>query len=251
MPDCEYAGAELKLFAKAVCWKSYVASMVGKYLVGEVLEVGAGLGSMTRRLRDGRQTRWVALEPDANLAGKLSQTAQARPFRAPVEVVVGTVRDFEPVPTFDAIVYADVLEHVEDDRGELEYAAGLLRPGGRLIVLAPAHRWLYSPFDAAIGHFRRYSARSLARIAPRSLEIERMMYLDSVGMLASIGNRFLLARSIPSMGQLVFWDRRLVRLSRVLDAVTGFRVGKSVVGIWRRPTPGICLELNSEPPQQG
>ena len=54
-------------------------------------------------------------------------------------------RRWEPSTTlpaeakFDAILYIDVLEHIEDDRAEMARAAARLKPGGALIVLAPAH----------------------------------------------------------------------------------------------------------------
>ena len=57
-------------------------------------------------------------------------------------------------------------EHIENDREELERAAARLRPGGRVIVLAPAHQWLFTPFDAAIAHFRRYNRSMMRNLRP-------------------------------------------------------------------------------------
>ena len=145
----------------------------------------------------------------------------------------GTVRGLQGEPGFDAILYIDVLEHIADDAAELAAAARLLRPGGALIVLAPAHPWLYSPFDRAIGHHRRYTRRSLARIAPPGLRRLVLRYLDSVGLLASAGNRFLLRRSLPTPRDIARWDGLMVPISRRLDAWLAFRVGKSVLGVWR------------------
>ena len=99
---------------------------------------------------------------------------------------------------FDTILYVDVLEHIEDDRGELAGAAARLRTGGHVVVLAPAHQALYSPFDKAIGHFRRYSHRSLLAAAPSTLQPVAAYYLDAVGMAASLANRLLLRASMPS-----------------------------------------------------
>jgi SAM-dependent methyltransferase len=148
-----------------------------------------------------------------------------------VRVEVGTIRGLEEA-SFDTILYVDVLEHIEDDRGELERAAARLRPGGRLVVLAPAHQWLFSPFDSAIGHFRRYTKRSLRELAPPGLELTRLRYLDSVGLLASGANRFLLKSSSPNLGQIRFWDRVLVRASRMVDPLLAYSVGKSVLSVW-------------------
>ncbi len=95
-----------------------------------------------------------------------------------------------------------------------------------MIVLSPAHNWLFSPFDAAIGHFRRYSRKSLIAVAPDSLRLVRAFYLDSVGMAASLANRLFLKASSPTLAQIHFWDRNLVRASQFVDPLVGRRLGK-------------------------
>jgi len=126
----------------------------------------------------------------------------------------------------------DVLEHIEDDRGELSRAAAHLRPGGRLVVLSPAHQSLFSPFDAAIGHFRRYDRPMLGALTPTGLRVERMRYLDCAGLLLSAANRLLLRRSMPTEGQLRFWDRWVVPISRVCDRLLWYGAGKTVLAVW-------------------
>lgn len=231
-----YPGTELQLFAGARRWKRYLRAQLGPYVRGDVLEVGAGIGTTTRALWSSAVRSWTALEPDPELS-RAARDGAAPVGGAPLRHVVGTVADLERAPVFDAILYVDVLEHVGDDRGELERAAGLLRPGGRLVVVAPAHQLLYTPFDEAIGHFRRYSAGQLRALTPGALRIERTFYLDSVGLLASGGNRLLLRSAAPSPFQVrVVWDGLLVPLSRVVDPLLGRRIGKTVVAIWAKGT---------------
>jgi hypothetical protein len=61
-----------------------------------------------------------------------------------------------------------------------------------------------------------------------------MIYLDSAGMLASSGNRLLLKQSMPTLRQILFWDRYLVPVSRVLDRLVLHGFGKSLLGIWTK-----------------
>jgi hypothetical protein len=93
----------------------------------------------------------------------------------------------------------------------------------------------FSPFDQAIGHYRRYSRGSLAALAPTSLEQVTLIYLDSVGMLLSLGNRFILRSARPSEASLRFWNDRIIPISRRLDPMLGYNLGKTVLGIWRNP----------------
>jgi hypothetical protein len=135
---------------------------------------------------------------------------------------------------FDSIVYIDVLEHIEDDKSELAQAFHLLRPGGRLIVLAPALQALYSPFDKAIGHYRRYARKSLRSCTPPSSRLEKLAYLDCVGLIASGANRLILKQSSPSLRQILFWDKYMIPVSRILDPLIGHRLGKSILAVWVR-----------------
>jgi SAM-dependent methyltransferase len=199
--------------------------------------VGAGHGSFTKVLCDGLADRWVGLEPDPELAARLDRSIAHGELPSCCRAVVGTITALEPGDTFDTILYMDVLEHIEDDGAELARAAAHLRPGGHVIVLSPAHGQLYTPFDEAIGHYRRYGRRMLRAAAPESLEPVRVVYLDSVGMLASLGNKLILKSSMPTAKQVALWNRLMVPISQLLDPILGYSLGKSVLGIWRRRGP--------------
>src|SRR5258708_8340653 len=186
MTDLAYVGNELSLFAGATTWKSYVRSHLRPYLSGDILEVGAGIGAATATFYDGTQRRWVCLEPDRDLADRIK--SNLNPELTNCEVVVGTLSNLDPREQFDSILYMDVLEHIEADAAELARAASHLKPNGILAILAPALPWLFTPFDKAIGHYRRYTKNSLRSIAPQGLREVKCIYLDSAGFLASLGN---------------------------------------------------------------
>lgn len=234
MTQYRYAGSELSIFAEATTWQSYVRSHVRAYVGKQVLEVGTGLGSVTEALyRDGVE-RWVCLEPDARLAGKLVKAIADGVLPPGCEVVEGTLGRVDEHQLFDSVLYMDVLEHIEDDAGQLGLAAEHLRSSGHLIVVSPAHQWLFSPFDQSIGHLRRYTKRTLSSLTPKTTDLVRLQYLDPVGLLSSLGNRLLMRRSVPTRRQIVFWDKLMVPVSRILDPLLAFSVGKSVVAIWRK-----------------
>ena len=234
MTALHYVGRELDLFAHASNWKRYWSSRISPLISGDVLEVGAGLGANTPLLYPSRARSWTCLEPDPDLAKRLQSARVGNPQAVDCATIVGTTESLEARAQFDAILYIDVLEHIEHDREELARASNLLRTGGMLIVLSPAHQWLYTPFDAAIGHFRRYNRTSLAGCSPPSCAMEQLVYLDSVGMLASLGNYLFLQQSTPTLRQILFWDRYLVRSSTILDALLFHSLGKSILGVWRK-----------------
>jgi len=229
-----YQGSELEIFQHATNWKRYYAARLRRYIKGDVLEVGAGLGGTARFLCTGSEKSWTCLEPDQRLLERLRNSLAERPLPVPSEAVPLTLTAVGE-QAFDCILYIDVLEHIADDKAQLAACVGKLRPGGHVVVLSPAYQWLFSAFDREIGHHRRYTTRALALAAPTQLQLVEALYLDSVGILASLANRVLLRERYPTLSQIRFWDSVVVPLSRVLDAVCRYRFGKTVIAVWKRP----------------
>ncbi|MEO6933039.1 MAG: class I SAM-dependent methyltransferase, partial [Chitinophagaceae bacterium] len=190
-------------------------------------EVGAGPGNFTSYLLTDRARSWTFVEPDPAFASKLAKSYGD--YSLPVEVFQGTILNVGNSRSFDSIIYLDVLEHIEHDDKEIQHMIDHLNPGGFIIILCPAFNFLYSPFDKAIGHYRRYTRTSLLKLFPASLNIRRAVYLDSTGFLASAANKLMLKQSYPSQGQVKFWDRLLVPCSRFTDIVFSRFFGRSIL----------------------
>jgi SAM-dependent methyltransferase len=135
---------------------------------------------------------------------------------------------------FDAILYIDVLEHIESDREEISKAAALLNNGGHLIVLSPAFQFLYNPFDKAIGHYRRYNKRMLRQLTPHTLKLLHCRYYDSAGYFAALVNKLLLRQKYPTVKQVLFWDRWIIPVSRITDKLLFNSFGKSIISVWKK-----------------
>src|SRR5690348_5415327 len=166
----QYIGSELEIFEHAKHWKNYYASFIKPSLGRSVAEVGAGLGGTTPVLCDGSQQQWICIEPDPDLVKKIEQKIADGIIPSVCKTFNGYLTSL--TTKFDSIIYIDVIEHIENDKAELEVAAGLLSTGGYLIILVPAHQKLFSEFDRMIGHFRRYNRNSLKSIIPQTMEIE-------------------------------------------------------------------------------
>ena len=234
MSDVKYIGEELEIFAHARNLKNYYGSLLRPYFGQRVLEAGAGLGATTLTLYDQKVIEWVCLEPDKGFYQLLEKRIHRKELPAACKAIHGTLTNLDPSDMYDTIIYIDVVEHIENDKAETQAAFRHLKPGGKLIILSPAHQWLFTPFDRAIGHFRRYSRASLSKIGPDDCVEVKIIYLDSAGMLLSLANKLLLQQSMPTVKQILFWDQWIIPISKILDRILFFRLGKSVAGIWKR-----------------
>jgi len=233
MNDFSYIGTELETFNHATEWKKYYGKYLHPFLGEEVLEVGAGIGGTTKILCNSRQKRWVCLEPDQSLVARIKNKIAAGHLPPVCEARAISSAELTDEEKFDSIVYIDVLEHIENDKDEMLTISKHLKKNGFLIVLSPAHQKLFTPFDKAIGHFRRYNKKTLAEAVPKNLKCVKLIYLDSIGLLASLGNKLILNSSSPSYKQIQFWDKRLVPISRFADVILRFHLGKSIIGVWQ------------------
>lgn len=130
MQELVYAGNELELFQLANIWKGYYGKLLQPYMHKKVLDVGAGIGSTSGYLYNGKQEEWICLEPDPVLFIRLSQKITDKQLPACCSAVKGTIADLEQGQKFGTILYIDVIEHIEHDAAELREAEKLLEDGG-------------------------------------------------------------------------------------------------------------------------
>ena len=229
-----YPGQELDLFEYALKWKKYFSDFIQQHIGGHVLECGAGIGATSKILNNSLVKEWTLLEPDKKMVALLKNKINNQELPVFCKVEEGDISVFENKPQFDTILYIDVLEHLKNDREELVKAAALLNQKGKLIILSPAFPALYSNFDKAIGHYKRYTKKELLSIMPESMNKISLRYLDSSGFFLSFANKTLLKQKYPTRNQINFWDSYIVPISKISDRIVNYSFGKSILGIWEK-----------------
>jgi len=155
----------LKLLQKASRYNGWVYEMLRPYIGHDILEVGSGIGNMTRYfVGHGRVT---ATDISPFCLRELRRTyAQNDTVR--VQALDISRNSYPEKELYDTIICLNVLEHIEDDVAALHNMRSLLKPGGRLLLYVPANPRLYCDIDRGVGHYRRYLLEDLTSKLKRS-----------------------------------------------------------------------------------
>ena len=147
----KYLNEVLEFFDISDNYRSYQIELFGNYVGKEILEVGAGRGKIIEILAQNSEKQFTLLELDKNFFDFLNNKFKSKNIKV-LEERTQNIKENK----FDTIFYLDVIEHIEDDRFELDTAYNLLKKNGHLIIIVPAFQILFSKFDQRVGHFRRY-----------------------------------------------------------------------------------------------
>jgi SAM-dependent methyltransferase len=234
----DYHGLDLSAMSHAANYHAWILGEIAPFLGDRIAEVGAGAGTISSLLAGQRPRQLLVVEPSPAMHARLLENV-ARTGNV-LDVHHGVLADVaERYPAhFDSVLYINVLEHITDEAGELESAWRVLRPGGHLCIFAPALPWLYSDFDASVGHKRRYSRPALRGVVERGgFELIRLRYFDLAGVLPWLlfyrfGRRRLAAADVRA------YDRLVVPLMRRVEPFLPNVIGKNLVAIGRKPGSG-------------
>ncbi|MPY93811.1 MAG: glycosyltransferase [Acidimicrobiia bacterium] len=211
-------------------YADWIVNLFVPHLGDQVLEVGAGHGTLVSRLA--RHAHVTASD-----ASERCVATMARAFAKDERV---TVRAFdllmdEPTGAFDSVVMANVLEHLPDDVLALRKVHEQLLPGGAALVFVPALDALYSRFDHKIGHYRRYDRRQLAALARQAgLVVGELRYVNPVGALGWLVTVRGLGR-FPNPGAVAAFDRHVVPRLEAIERRWRPPVGQSLFLAAHRP----------------
>jgi SAM-dependent methyltransferase len=196
--------------------------LLASHIGDRVLEVGCGIGGFTRTLL-GRE-RVVSVDLNPEMIELLRERLGGHPEWHGLAADL-TDPDFpERVAPHrcDSVTALNVIEHIETDEVAFRTLRKLLPEGGRAAVLVPAHQALFGSFDAAVGHYRRYTTAGLAEKMGRAgFRVDRTLYFNMVGALGWwVNYRLLRVRWVnkETTLQVGLFDRWLVPLVRRLES---------------------------------
>lgn len=185
------------------------------YLGQRILEIGCGLGNFARYLT-GRQL-YIGTEVSADSIQQVStQFAQQPNMQFSVaDATSPAFLDFAR-HNIDTVFSLNVFEHIEDHMTALRNACGILQPHGKLILVVPAHMWLYGSIDLAIGHYRRYDKQMTAAMFRQvGLTCVAQKYINALGALGWWASSRMRKQKTPPSDQLRIFNIMVPTIKRI------------------------------------
>lgn len=207
----------LHALSKAPRFNRWMGETIRPYVGQRVLEIGAGIGNLTRVLIP-RVKCYVAADIDEEHMARLSTRFQHRHNLHVRRCDLANAADFADFQaSMDTVVCLNVLEHIEDDMGALVNIFSALAKGGRAIVLVPHGQEIFGTLDVALGHYRRYSHRELQeKMESVGFNVEKILNFNRISRPGWYVSGRILKRTTLGAMQMALFDQ-LVWLWRRID----------------------------------
>ncbi len=185
----------LEVMSTATWYNKWLFEMSSKHLGEKILEIGSGIGNFTEMLAKNHDVTATDINKD-----------YLRILKSDIKNADSGFGDLEKndfffkTTKFNSIIAFNVLEHIRGDRKAIRNAFNLLKKNGKLIVIVPAHMFLFSNFDKSLGHFRRYTIDDFVEKAKSSgFVIKEVKYINWVGAVGwFLFMKILKKRELPS-----------------------------------------------------
>jgi SAM-dependent methyltransferase len=223
----------LHVIAKAERFNRWMYDQIKDHLKGEILEIGSGIGNISKLVIESDHSITLSdynEEYCAILKEKFSGNRNVRDvIRIDLLHPEFEKKFLRQKEKFDCIFLLNVIEHIEDDKLSIRNCRFLLKPGGHLILLAPAYSWLYGTFDEQLGHYRRYTIKSMSELLQdQNFEIRSGSYFNVAGiagwfLFGKIFRRRMLGKNAMSA------FNSIVPFAKLTDKLMARKAGLSII----------------------
>jgi SAM-dependent methyltransferase len=227
-----YAADDLAVMREARRYGAHIFRLLRNHVGSRVLEVGSGIGTMSRRLVDVADVV-IGIEPNVNCATLAREAMAGQPRFSLREC---HLEDCDPAELaaerLDTAICVNVLEHIADDVAALRVFENILVPGGRVLAFVPAVQAAYGPLDAELGHHRRYSKRMVAdHFAAAGLELVELRYTNPIGLLGWMYNAHVSKARTHSLEQVKTFEMLVAPWALPLERLVTPPIGLSLVAV--------------------
>lgn len=213
-------------------YNRWIVDEIRSWVGDNILEVGAGTGNISQLFLDRKQL--VLTDIRKSYIDSLSEKFKNYPN------VFCDIFNLEESGShlagrgIDTIIGLNVLEHVENDCHALSEMAGILSPGGRVILQLPAHKILYGSLDRNLDHFRRYAVEEIKdKFKKNGLIPEKIRRINMFGTIGWFICSRIMKKEILPKGQLSLFNK-LTPAFIALERLMPVPFGLSILAVGRK-----------------
>jgi SAM-dependent methyltransferase len=228
----------LETIARADKFNRWMFETIYPFCKGRILEIGSGIGNISQFFLNENASVTLS-DIRENYCNQLKVRFSDSNTLEDVLLINLTDPEFEAKyrhyeKRFDTVFALNVVEHIQDDVLALKNCKFLLKDGGTLLILVPAFQSLYCGFDLELGHYRRYTRKTLRRVYEENqFQIEYSRYFNAMGILGWIfSGKILKKKTIPE-GQMGIYNK-LVPVFRIIDKIFLQIIGLSVILVGKK-----------------
>ncbi len=230
-----YAADDLETIEAAQRYGEHVFALFRPYIGRRVLEVGCGIGTMSRKLA-GVADEIVGIEPNVNCVERIQVAMRDEPK---FSLRTCHLEECDPAELashrFDTVYCVNVLEHIEDDVAALRAFRDAITSDGHVLIFVPAIQAAYGPLDAELGHHRRYSKQTLTKaFADAGLDLMMIRYTNPIGLIGWMYNAHISKARVHSLGQVQLFERLVAPWALPLERLITPPIGLSLMAVGTR-----------------
>lgn len=223
----------LKVIAKADRFNRWMYDQIKPHLKGEILEIGSGIGNISKlviesnhsiTLSDYSKEYCVLLKENFSKNKNVRNVIQIDLLHPDFDKKFSAYKE-----KFDCVFLLNVIEHIEDDKLSIRNCKYLLKPGGHLILLAPAYSWLFGTFDKQLGHFRRYTIKTMSELLQtQNFHISSGSYFNIAGIAGWFLFGKIFRRRMLGKGEMTAFNS-IVPFAKLTDKILAKKAGLSII----------------------
>lgn len=228
----------LEAIGKADRFNNWMYQTIRPWCKGRTLEIGSGAGNMSKYfINDGFEIMLTDIRD--SYCRKLEDQFTGNQNLLGVKNIDLADPEFDKkhkqiFSSFDTVFALNVVEHIKDDQLAVENSRKLLKNGGHLIILVPSYKAFYNQFDVSLGHYRRYTVKSLRRVFTNAdFKILHQQYFNFIGLFGWFFSGRILRKDIIPKGQVRIFNA-LVPGFKIIDKLIFSSSGLSTIVVGKK-----------------
>ena len=203
------------------------------YCNGRILEIGGGIGNISQCfLNDGEELMVTELQSEyCEIIRKRFENHQSLKGIIAMDIIDPEfdLKYTSMFGSFDSVFALNVVEHIDDQHKAIANCKKLLKKDGHLVILVPAFQSIFNHFDIALGHYRRYTAKTLRPVfETNNIQVIHHQYFNLIGIAGWWMSGSLLRKKIIPEGQMKLYNF-FVPVFRIIDQFANKWLGLSVI----------------------